>query len=90
MRFGYESFVAGTKFYWWINVDDRNSTELLLAKHLTHMLLDGELRVGGQKSTGHGVVVGDFNDDVDDNAWISELSQQYSQNEAETHLKKVR
>lgn len=56
MRYGVESFLPGTKFYWWTKLDSRSETETSFFQELLADFLDEKVVLGGVKSKGFGHV----------------------------------
>lgn len=54
MRYGVESFIPGTQFYWWAKVDSRNEVERAFFVEVVSDLLLGKIQLGGNKSKGFG------------------------------------
>lgn len=54
MRFGVESFLPGTQFYWWSKTSARNEIEGLFFDELISAFLQGNIQLGGLKAKGFG------------------------------------
>jgi CRISPR/Cas system CSM-associated protein Csm3 (group 7 of RAMP superfamily) len=61
MRYGIESFIAGTNFYTWLNLDFPSAQDISFFDFIVSSLEAGEIPIGGQKSKGFGKVKFNFN-----------------------------
>lgn len=56
MRYGVESFIAGTQFYTWLNLDFPSTQDLSFFDGIINAMTEGDIPVGGQKNKGFGKV----------------------------------
>lgn len=54
MRYGVESFLPGTRFYWWARLDSRSESETSFFQELLRDFLTEKVVLGGAKSKGFG------------------------------------
>lgn len=60
MRYGVESFIAGTNFYTWLCLDFPSEQDISFFDYLVSSLKAGDIPVGGQKNKGFGKVLFNF------------------------------
>lgn len=92
MRYGVESFVPGTRFYWWTKVGSRNDIEQAFFTELVQDFLTGEVVVGGNKSRGFGRLLGSPLSCVDFPVfpdWRDSLNSAYTRAEILDRLKEI-
>lgn len=66
MRYGVESFIAGTRFYTWINLDFPSQQDISFFDEIISALKGGLIPIGGQKNKGFGKAQFSFEEPVYD------------------------
>lgn len=98
MRYGVESFIPGTRFFWRTGVQARNEIEVSYFNDLLEDFLTQGLQVGGNKARGYGVLKGQpFTPDPSSLSpseakaprWEDQLSQQFTIEEIMSSFKEV-
>lgn len=88
MRYGYESFIPGTKFYSWISCNPRTQIEEGFLAELLGDFLTGEVLLGGNKARGNGMFTGAYlKKNVSSSEWRDELLLLHSREETAALLK---
>lgn len=80
MRYGVESFISGTKFYTWLNLDFPSAQDISFFDGIISSLETNDILIGGQKNKGFGKVR--FNFDKPDYSiytpWQETLTERFS------------
>lgn len=83
MRYGVESFISGTNFYTWFNLDFPSAQDVSFFDDIIVALETGEVLIGGQKNKGFGKVKFNFEkpEYSVDSKWQDLLSDRFSMEE---------
>lgn len=83
MRYGVESFISGTNFYTWLNLDYPSAQDLSFFDFLINSLQSADIPIGGQKNKGFGKVKFNFEEPeyILESDWKNSLSERFTMEE---------
>lgn len=88
MRYGYESFIPGTRFYSWLSCHARNSNEEGFLAEIVQDFMEGATQLGGNKNRGNGLFNGEYRKNPrTDEDWRTNLLSVYTPEEIVQTLK---